>query len=93
MDWYEHQWYTTLGCADPSSEKRFEDLEFYVVEDLGPLVVPFAGLFGPPNKIFLLRGFEDNPIVVKHEMLHALLFPFHGHGSERFIRCDPLSLE
>ena len=46
------------------------------------------GVWTPPHQITLVRGYEDNEITVRHEMLHDLLEGDSEHRSPLWTECD-----
>ena len=86
-------WYKTLFAAAESCvalgrmprDIDFEDLEWYVVEH--DAIEGVAGLYSPPDRIFLDANFVLNGLVVYHEALHALVNTSAADNDTTFLRC------
>lgn len=76
--WFRAQWDTAQTCT--GLRGRYEDLRFWSVPDLGGKA---AKTFG--KDIYIAEGYEKYPLVVKHEMIHAL--GIHDHPYHPFV--DP----
>lgn len=84
---YEAWWTSTEACAGHSSD--FQRIEWYVVPDVRTFPTAAGekvGLWSHSTdgmRIILAGDFADNELVVRHEMLHALL-DREGHPAEYF---------
>lgn len=75
---YYEMWAEAQGCTQ--REGRFGAITFYVAEDLVSSGEVVAGHYeAGENAIYLLEGWEDHPMVVKHELIHALGVEGHPH--------------
>ena len=88
---YRSWWSATEQCSGLSGD--FSTLEFYQVPGVSTFASPVGtvvGLWnraGSENRITLAGNYLDNELVVRHEMLHALL-EREGHPVEYFVtRC------
>lgn len=74
---YHEMWDSAQVCT--GRRGRFSDLTFFVAEELESRGEILAGHYEPGEKvIYLLEGWENHPMVVKHEMIHALgVYPGH----------------
>jgi hypothetical protein len=88
---YRSWWSATEQCSGLSGD--FSKLEFYQVPGVSTFASPVGtvvGLWnqaGSENRITLAGYYLDNELVVRHEMLHALL-ERTGHPVEYFVtRC------
>ena len=88
---YQAWWSATEQCS--GLRGNFRELEFYQVPNVSSFSSPIGtvvGLWnqsGPANRITLAGNYLDNELVVRHEMLHALL-EREGHPVEYFVtRC------
>ena len=76
--WFRAQWDTAQACT--GLRGRFEDLRFWRVAELDGGET--AGkTFG--RDIYIAEGYEKYPLVIKHEMIHAL--GVHGHPNTPFV--------
>jgi hypothetical protein len=66
---YRAVWDSAQACT--GRHGRFEDLDFFVGESLHSDQGSLAG-HTSGHRIYIAAGFERNPLVVKHEMIHAL---------------------
>ncbi|MDZ4863120.1 MAG: hypothetical protein SGJ01_06695 [Gemmatimonadota bacterium] len=84
---YEAWWTATEACAGESSD--FQRIEWYVVPDVRTFPTTAGekvGLWSHSSdgmRIILAGDYADNELVVRHEMLHALL-DRNGHPAEYF---------
>lgn len=88
---FEAWWSATESCSELSG--RLSRIEWYVVPDANTLSTPEgpkAGVWSHSSegmRIVLAGKYVDNELVVRHEMLHALL-DREGHPAEYFqTRC------
>lgn len=76
--WFRAQWDTAQACT--GLHGRFEDLRFWSVPELEG--GKKAGkTFG--HDIYIAEGYERYPVVIRHEMIHAL--GIHGHPDVPFV--------
>ena len=84
---YEAWWAATEACAGRSSD--YHRVEWYVVPDVRTFQTAAGekvGLWSHSSggmRIILAGDYADNELVVRHEMLHALL-DREGHPAEYF---------
>ncbi len=84
---YEAWWTATEACAGESSD--FHRIEWYVIPDVRTFPTAAGekvGLWSHSSdgmRIILAGDYADNELVVRHEMLHALL-DRNGHPAEYF---------
>ena len=91
LEQYRSWWTATEQCSGLTGD--FSKLEFYQVPGVSTFSSPVGtvvGLWnhaGSANRITLAGNYLDNELVVRHEMLHALL-ERDGHPVEYFVtRC------
>ena len=89
---YRAWWEATEACAGRSGD--FDDVEWYVVPDVSSFETragPKVGLWSHSSagmRVVLADTYAENELVVRHEMLHALL-DRGGHPEEYFVeRCE-----
>ncbi len=78
--WFRAQWDTAQACT--GRHGRYEDLRFWQVDELDG-GTKAAKTFG--KDIYVAKGYEKYPLVIKHEMIHAL--GIHDHPFHPFV--DP----
>jgi hypothetical protein len=87
--WYRALYEHDVGCSDKT--RRFEELRWYWIPGGGFSYdgQRDAGLTeSSAGQIFIAESFLANPVVVRHEMLHAILRKTNGHPHEFFyVRC------
>ena len=78
--WFRAQWDTAQACT--GHHARYEDLRFYSVPEIdgGKKAGRTIG-----KDIYIAEGYEKYPLVIKHEMIHAL--GIHHHPYHPFV--DP----
>ena len=85
---YLEWWRDTETCADASGS--FEALVFYLADSImGDRLVARAR-WSEPRDIIIVRGYEADSKVVRHEMLHDLLRGDGSHTDGRWVSCDLL---
>lgn len=86
-DEYQAWWYATEACAGRSA--HLEQVEWYIVPEAESFETadgPKVGLWTHSSegvRIVIAGNWADNELVVRHEMLHALL-DREGHPAEYF---------
>ncbi len=84
---YQTWWSATEGCSGRSGD--LEDIEWYIVPDADAFATPHGSKVGlwshssEGTRIIIAGNWADNELVVRHEMLHALL-DRAGHPPEYF---------
>lgn len=88
--WYETLYQDVTACArrfKKYSGRTFEEIEFYVVP--AGSMEGYAGLYSPPNRIYLDEKYVMNDLIIRHEEAHAALAAGHnGHTDPVFIACS-----
>ena len=85
VDW----WAATESCSGLSGD--FSRVQWFTASSIvgdGRLA---AGRWSPPHDIIIVRGYEDEPEVVRHEMLHDLLAGDRHHKHRSWGDCGLLS--
>jgi hypothetical protein len=83
---YAGWWEQTEACAE-----RIGDLlaiEWYTAASITSDGLVARGLWSPPHEIVIVRGYEEDEVTVRHEMLHDLLSGDADHTSPLWKACD-----
>ena len=82
---YAEWWSATEGCA--GKEGRLERIAWYLAASLSGDGRSARGRWSPPHEIILVAGYEEDELVVRHEMLHDLLEGDRLHRADAWRRC------
>jgi len=83
---YRLWWEASRECVDKPEVRRFEDIEWYVSEEI--LVLDGRRLAGltEGNRVYLSALFAETPMVIQHELVHAVN-GISGHPDDPFVVC------
>jgi hypothetical protein len=82
---YDEWWAATESCSERTGD-MYAIQWFTALTITGDHVVA-RGLWTPPHQIVLVRGYEDEEVTVRHEMLHDLLAGDSDHESPLWDAC------
>ena len=84
LDYFTDAWHSIQSCSGLS---RWPAPFVVIVDDS---TITHDGRYYPNENLILIRHRSANHLdLLKHEMLHALLAPDHGHTSTLFNQCAP----
>ena len=83
---YGTWWTATESCSRESG--RLDRIEWYLATSIVSDGVLAFGAWTPPHEILIVSGYEDNEVIVRHEMLHDLLDGDSEHRSSAWAICD-----
>jgi hypothetical protein len=90
---YRALWATTARCISqtlPLKGDYFEDIQWFEV-DAPEFMTPFGPGVGSysnrSRRIYIAAPFVDHPMVVAHEMAHAMSGIYTSHPDDPFKRC------
>ena len=82
--------YTEWWAENESCSGRTADMgriAWYTATSIVGDEIVARGVWTPPHEIILVRGYEDEEITVRHEMLHDLLDGDPEHTSPLWTSC------
>ena len=82
--------YTEWWAANESCSSRTADLtriEWYTATSIVGDDIVARGVWTPPHQIILVRGYEEDEVTVRHEMMHDLLDGDPEHTSSLWASC------
>lgn len=82
---YAAWWTETERCSGRAGS--FAALEWYLADWITGDTKVARGRWSAPHDIVIVRGYEADEAVVRHEMLHDLLRGDPGHASAEWTRC------
>jgi len=83
---YAEWWVQTEACSARSGD--FSRISWYTASTIVGDGAIGRGSWSAPHDIIIVRGFEDDPLTVQHEMLHDLLNGDSKHESRLWTTCD-----
>ena len=88
VTWLHSVWNDMQRCSGLTGSIPFVKISFYSVP--GPFfqydTLDVIGLWDGARRQIYISHLETNPVwTVKHEIMHALLYPIHGHPPEWFV--------
>jgi len=83
---YLEWWHDTSTCANLSGS--FEKLSFYLADWITGNRLVARARWSEPHDIIIVRGYEADSKIVRHEMLHDLLRGDPNHADGRWVSCD-----
>lgn len=82
---YEEWWAATESCSGRTGELGM--ISWFTAVGITSDEVLAFGLWRPPHEIVIVKGYEDNETIVRHEMLHDLLDGDSDHTSVYWESC------
>lgn len=86
---YAAWWEATETCSELAGD--FEALEWFLATWITQDGSIAYGAWRPPHRIVIVRGYEDDELIVRHEMLHDLLSGDPDHSSPLWAGCGLVS--
>ncbi len=82
---YDVWWTSVETCSGRTGDMR--RIAWYLASGVEGDGMVARGRWSPPHDIILVRGYEDDPAVVRHEMLHDLLDGDRLHERAEWAAC------
>ncbi len=82
---YTEWWEATEACSGLSGD--MSRISWYTALSITSDALVARGLWSPPHEIVLVKGYEDDEVTVRHEMLHDLLSGDPSHESPLWETC------
>jgi len=82
---YVEWWAATETCSGQRSD--LGAIKWYTALTIATEVAVARGVWVPPHEITIVRGFEDDEVTVRHEMLHDLLGGDSDHTEPEWAAC------
>lgn len=86
---YAQWWVATEACSSRSGE--FTDITWFSALTISSSELLAFGLWRAPHEIVIVRGYEEDEFIVRHEMLHDLLRGDPGHEDASWHTCELIS--
>ena len=83
---YEEWWAATETCSGRSGDLLA--IDWYTAASITSDNLIARGLWSPPHEIVIVRGYEEDELTVRHEMLHDLLGGDSEHESALWEVCE-----
>ncbi len=85
---YQEWWAATESCSGRTG--AFQRVEWFLATSIVAEGKVGKARWAPPHEIIIVRGYEADEEVVRHEMLHDLLGGDGVHASPAWVECDLL---
>lgn len=82
---YAEWWSATQTCSSLTAD--LERIEWFTATSIVGDDAVARGVWTPPHRIILVKGFEESETTVRHEMLHDLLDGDPDHTSPHWTSC------
>jgi len=82
---YAEWWSATESCSGRTGDLL--EIDWYTASSITSDALIARGVWTPPHEITLVRGYEENEITVRHEMLHDLLGGDSDHTAQEWNSC------
>ena len=84
-------WWTAVeGCS--STRGEFELVRWYRAGGIRSGGESLQGVWQSPHDLIVVRGAEEDSLIVRHEILHELLRGDANHKNDAWSRCDLLGV-
>lgn len=86
---YVAWWEATEACSELAGD--FEAIEWFLATWITSNGSIAYGAWRSPHRIVIVRGYQDDELTVRHEMLHDLLSGDPDHSSPQWTDCGLVS--